>query len=677
MLVNLAVKKYLKFLLITYISLQANLAIAQNIFYQGRVELGGYYQNHANSFALLDILLPLAQTADQLLFVDLRGLDRQHPSHEGNIGLAYRQLNNANTQLWGVYSFYDRKRSAMGNDFNQVSFGSEYKSTTWLGDFNIYLPFGHTSVVDHAFDMPQLVNSNNQYGFQNIIYRNGAEKALHGFDAEIGYKVSALPALTTYLGAYYFTATDTPTVSGPHIHLLYQLPGLLSLTSRVIDHVNLESIMQYDSLRGFQWAGGLRFSSAFGGNTTQHLSQMQQHMLDYIQRDLDVVTLGNTRKPAKLLTNLDGTPVTVGITTDNLSLDNAIQHNANVIVVRGNIALTHTVQLQNGQYLTGGSFTFAQNSQIRLSDYGSLNAQDRAIDALQVQKNNTIRDLHITVDPTYYAITNLTQQATGNSVGQLLIDHVIANGPLHFDIADGSQDSEIIFAHNQLNLGNINSGEFDAIYLRADNQASVTAAINHNAIFYGNIATNASAIGIETYAGSGATLNFTGGLNHNYIRYGNSADGGEIVFTDAINNIANNGTLKFDGGIKSNIIQLGDIGDRISYGISNAVENNGLLTISGGFLDNKVSFGLLNNALFARPFINQVYDSGAITILGFHGNSATTLGGIGNYEAYEFYTDTVDSYINVNVKNDGLNFAESNGDNPIFDGNIDNITITD
>ncbi|MBL4647691.1 MAG: inverse autotransporter beta domain-containing protein, partial [Gammaproteobacteria bacterium] len=176
--------------------------------YRPHITLGGFYQNSHHLLGAIDLFMPSVQTNNTLLFIDVRGISHSGTQLEGNFGLGYRQMNLANTWLWGVYGFYDLKRSRQKNLFKQITLGGEIRNTHWSLRVNGYLPVGNTEKSVAIWNQAHVVNNDQQNGSQNIVYHDGREKALAGVNSEIGWDVSWLRGLTIYGGGYYFSAAD-------------------------------------------------------------------------------------------------------------------------------------------------------------------------------------------------------------------------------------------------------------------------------------------------------------------------------------------------------------------------------------------------------------------------------------------------------------------------------------
>lgn len=635
--------------------------------YSGRLDIGGYYQNHDQSYDQIDVMLPVLQNRQSLLFLDLRGTDVQGPAFEGNAGLGYRQISADNSMMYGVYGFYDRRRSDMENYFNQITVGGEVKTMQWSYGANVYMPIGSKAVTDHSYDNVGLVTSTTNSSLQNIVYTNGQEKALPGADAEIGYTPSQFNNLTTYLGGYYFKTSDVPTISGPRARITYDIPWLN--TNNPANYVRLESQVQYDNVRGTQWAAGLRFSFGFGGNKTAKLTGIERRMLDYVQRDYNIVTAGNSNASQRTLTKADGSPVNVKVAMDPYSLNQGITNNADVIMVRGTISGLSTVKLNNNQTITGTNYSFDNGKILTLPGAGTLNNQGSNSPLLQVANNNTITNLNLQVDPGQIAIQN----ANGKSVGQLNINGINTNGRINIAINDSSKNSSIILQNNTVNIGDVNgassSDVVSAVGLDISNHTQATATMTNNRIVVGDNNSAGYAYGVSSRVYENSKLDFTGGLNNNFIQVGNNNVGDYSIMGAVFNTARNNSIINYSGGVDGNHLTMGEVIDVNSYGfgIYNNAFQGSQINFNGGYINNTIDVGhYIGGAtgVSTSGIYNYVLDDSAINYDGFHGNKVNI---DSSGSAYADYTDAT-SHVIINVGAGGTNFpAANNGDNVVED----------
>ena len=152
-----------------------------------------------------DLFFPLAQTEDQLVFGNLKTTFDDHSSKEGNVGIGVRRL--YKDWIAGGWMFYDWKESSRSNSFDQFSFGGELLSVDWDLRANAYLAEKKSKDAD---DVSAIEINGNQ-----IQARLGEERALSGFDVEVGRKVPFFEDTRIFAGAYHFDATGFDKVSGP------------------------------------------------------------------------------------------------------------------------------------------------------------------------------------------------------------------------------------------------------------------------------------------------------------------------------------------------------------------------------------------------------------------------------------------------------------------------------
>ncbi len=113
--------------------------------YNPRLTLGGYLYSNLPNAGELDGLFPLFQSDDSVFFADARGLDFENTPYEYNLGLGIRHMNAEQTYLFGLYGFYDRRKTANGHFFSQVTPGVELRTERWQFWTNGYIPIGQTT----------------------------------------------------------------------------------------------------------------------------------------------------------------------------------------------------------------------------------------------------------------------------------------------------------------------------------------------------------------------------------------------------------------------------------------------------------------------------------------------------------------------------------------------------
>jgi hypothetical protein len=96
--------------------------------WQGYLELLGK-PGTERSLGQADLLVPVTQDANSLLFLNLRGQLDDQDSEEFNIGLGYRRL--YSEWIFGAWGFFDTRNTENGNNFKQGNIGLEMLSQRW------------------------------------------------------------------------------------------------------------------------------------------------------------------------------------------------------------------------------------------------------------------------------------------------------------------------------------------------------------------------------------------------------------------------------------------------------------------------------------------------------------------------------------------------------------------
>src|SRR5882757_562277 len=254
------------------------------------VEAGGMVGTH--SFGDVDIFIPVWQDQTSILFGDLRGTFSAQPTEEGNFGLGYRTQVSPEWILGG-YGYFDIANSENDNLFYQITLGIELKSVDWDFRLNGYIPINPDGGNIKNNSNPSIHISGNTIQMQT---ESQSEKALYGFDGEVGWRVPLFPAdgdfdVRVYAGGYYFTNSDVDTIAGPRGRIearLYDI-DFLGLQSRL----TAQGVVQWDSPRGIQGFGGLELRIPLGALTRSpgpKLNPLDRRMVDRVQRDVDIVS---------------------------------------------------------------------------------------------------------------------------------------------------------------------------------------------------------------------------------------------------------------------------------------------------------------------------------------------------------------------------------------------------
>lgn len=304
-----------------------------------------------------DLFVPLWQNAETLFFGSLRGRIDDDNGREGNYGIALRHMLDNGWNLGG-YTYYDHRKSPFGNRFNQVTVGMEALSLDWDFRVNTYIPVGRTKRNEDTYSRVEFSGS-------TISYRAGEERALDGFDAEIGWRVPFFDAdadqqLRVYVGGYRFTDSKVDTVSGPRGRIDYTISKLPYLWEG--SRLTLAAEIQHDDPRGTQSFASLRLRIPLGGkssNSSNRLNAMERRMADPIIRDIDVVTQAGTFGTAEKITrSADGNNLKLVSSDTILSADLASTIASagtnSTVVLNGSFAdVNSRLDVQNGQTIMG------------------------------------------------------------------------------------------------------------------------------------------------------------------------------------------------------------------------------------------------------------------------------------------------------------------------------------
>lgn len=305
-----------------------------------------------------DLFIPLWQDQDTLTFTSLRARMDDNNSHEGNFGLGIRQMLDTGWNIGG-YGYFDRRHSPYGNKFNQLTFGAEALSLDWDFRANAYMPIGTTQYMEDSLSTVDVSGT-------TLMYSQGEERAMHGFDGEIGWRIPLFEAdagqqLRAYAGGYRFTENNVDTIQGPR--------GRLDLTFDEVPFLwegsrfSLGAEIQHDTPRGTQGFASFRLRiplQDFGDAPKSRLTAMERRMTDPIIRDIDVVSqAGQFSDPSEITQTADGETITL-LNSNSTSAGDFATAIANAganstVVLSGNYTnINSTMTVQDGQTIVGG-----------------------------------------------------------------------------------------------------------------------------------------------------------------------------------------------------------------------------------------------------------------------------------------------------------------------------------
>lgn len=345
--------------------------------WQPYVAAQGNFGNKNNQ-GIGQLMMPLYQDGQSLLFADIRGRWDDQSNTEGNFGLALRKLVDPNW-FFGVYGFYDYRRTQYGNTFNQGTLGIEAMSVRYEARLNGYLPESGAKVANGA--------STAQFDSGTIFVRGGLERAYYGVDGEIGALLWEEAAgnieFRGFVGGYYFNTQGNgfPSIAGPKGRLefrLYDCPWF-GPESRLTLGVEVQN----DNVRDFQIAGIARLDIPLGFfNPSRRLTRLERRMLDRIVRDNDIITVTGQGPREIGIDPLTNRPLTNIKLADALH-DPSLATVANTeptfktIVVdggQGHYAVNNpadSIALKEGQVFRGGGFVVVGSQTGATAEFGT------------------------------------------------------------------------------------------------------------------------------------------------------------------------------------------------------------------------------------------------------------------------------------------------------------------
>ncbi|BDW96291.1 hypothetical protein MACH10_19760 [Thalassospira tepidiphila] len=499
------------------------------------------------SLAETDLFLPLWQDEDSLLFASFRARMDDSDSREGNFGLGLREMFDNGWNLGG-YGYLDHRKSPYGNSFNQATLGLEALSFDLDLRANVYLPFGRTAHLTDEF-------AEADFSGANIQYRAGYERAMKGFDAEIGWRVpvfedDANQQLRIYGGGYRFTDDYAKTVQGPRgrIDLTFDETPYLWAGSRL----SIGAEIQHDSPRGTQSFGLLRLRIPLQNFDEKpkrpRLSAMERRMADPIIRDIDIVSqAGAFGAPEKITATADGNDVLLLSDTqhDGNSIDDQIAGAATnaTIVLSGvfNDAFT-AITLNDGQTVMGKGEIQVKTPSGRTvtiqTPGATVNANPGLVGtratAFVMANNSRLIGMNINITKTGTGVQTVGVQASGKSNVEIIGNTInstsnddesagiwIRNGSSNVKIRNNTINAKVTTAASAATYG--------LLVGRAGEPGSTISAFDNNAVTISNGSTN----NLVGYINA-TSNNIVSGSNNtgNTTQCSGNAQSGSISFTN-------------------------------------------------------------------------------------------------------------------------------------------------
>ena len=395
---------------------------------QVRAIVGGDEQG---AFTALEGFIPLTQTADSVVFLDLRleydnSIGSDGPG--GDVGIGLRRIINPDLILGG-YAYLDVERFD-GNQFAGATLGVEAIATNFDAHVNVNLPFGGQSQNESSATSSLSFVGNEL--LEQVSVLNVRDYASWGIEGEIGVQAPLeLPpdhSLRLSVGGYHFEDVDdiADSITGAKAGLEYKFGDVFSKGASI----TVGGEVRYDNVYDTTFVGYARLTIPLGERaaprkgereTIYNVSEgLRKRANDRVRGDIGVRV--DTDETAATFTrraqNLAGQEFglfffadgenTLGLGTfgDPTTLDDAVARAASGFVValggRGNL-LTGGVTLPDGQTVVGGG----QTVQARLFDGttrsvalggsdGTLQGTNPAAPVLNLGNGNTLQGITVT-----------------------------------------------------------------------------------------------------------------------------------------------------------------------------------------------------------------------------------------------------------------------------------------
>jgi len=346
-----------------------------------------------------DLFVPLMQDERTLFFGNLRARFDDNSSREGNLGLGLRRMFEGGWNVGG-YGYLDRRKTETGNYFGQATLGGEALGRDWDFRANAYLPHG-----ERVRDLGT-ANTASVSGTTVLVSSvTTQERALKGFDAEVGWRVPMFDVdgtrqLRLYAGGYRFK-DDVAKLSGPRVRAeltVAELPQLYRGAQLIAG-----AEYQDDNVRGGQAFLSVRLRVPLGGDkeSPRTLNWQERRMTAPVMRDVDIVAPVIARAPVvETATGLaDGRAFSVlnSETTTGAALPGAVAAaGANsVVILSGTFTTTAATVMQTGQTLAGAVSVRTASGRTATTPSATINAAVPGGSAVDAANNSTISGLTI------------------------------------------------------------------------------------------------------------------------------------------------------------------------------------------------------------------------------------------------------------------------------------------
>lgn len=254
---------------------------------------GGVHSSSYNGRGEGTFFVPLRQSDQDLVFLDLRNRVFSNREIEGNYAIGYRTMTGSKWNL-GAWSSFDARRSDTNNKFYQLGLGIEALHPEYDFRANYYKPLSGSK---QASDLAEIVVENT-----SIYMIGGEEVPLGGYDYEFGAKVPWLSLddseLRIYAGAFHFEDDDAlQTIHGMRGRLQWRQFDVLDDIPG--SELSFNLMHSRDDVRGDIREFGISLKIPFGETKPRkplQWSAQRRRMAEGLVRDIDIVTAKSDRE---------------------------------------------------------------------------------------------------------------------------------------------------------------------------------------------------------------------------------------------------------------------------------------------------------------------------------------------------------------------------------------------
>ena len=567
--------------------------------WKGHISLEARKGNHRN-LGETRLFMPLRQNHNSMIFLDVRGFMDNQGAREGNFGLGYRKIhrNLLFGQDWilGGYGFFDLRHTSNGNKFIQGTFGAEVLSEKWDARANIYIPQSKEKDIDGTVDVQTSVVGTQ---LRLVGTDNVRERAMAGFDIELGYKLPIfdkyVDEVRAYGGGFHFAANGYDNVTGPRARFELRWNDLPHYGKG--SRFSLGAEIQHDDVRqrtGFLIARLRIPFQTFKSKDSKyrHLSALERRMTDSIERDIDIVA-GKEKAPRVI-----NDPATITVNGQEISNVVLLDANDNVPAEITNAGVGATIILDGkaGVINNGASSITPLDNQNILGAGIYATGTETGL-SVPIGSRPTLSSDNVTDMFNISNVDNLTIKAINIDGGNRALYTSLSSGSIYDDISISNVSSYGIY----LSLSNNNTINNISVSDIGGDGINITSSDNN--LISNIIVTNSSGAGYVANSGSDNNIfsNITAINTNNY----------------GILNVQSNGNLYKDFSIKNSS----------GYGIisvidSNTSYNNGTIKDSGqsGGYTLTASNMALNNVIIENSAFNGLQLTGTTSVTG-NGNT--------------------------------------------------------